>query len=183
MCIFFQFLPHISTSMSLKSFVYILLNFLNFIYRQYCYQLYYSYFFCFSFSLNIFYLLKCAKRIIHKLNKLMKSSPIYNKLLCRNKKKIPLWSLFLIVYLHLQWNAVLTQIMLCLAEAVLRNSRFFCMNPYWISTRKVKKTCEGPSFKLTWEPLIFQQNIYRRKIPQQCYRNWPNLSRQLEWGL
>ena len=34
-------------------------------------------------------------------------------------KKIPLWSLFLIVYLHLQWNAVLTQIMLCLAEAVL----------------------------------------------------------------
>jgi hypothetical protein len=40
-------------------------------------------------------------------------------------KKIPLWSLYLIVYLHLQWNAVLTQIMLCLAEAVLRNSRFF----------------------------------------------------------
>jgi hypothetical protein len=32
-----------------------------------------------------------------------------------------------------------------------------------------------PSFKLSWEPLIFQQNIYRRKIPQQCYRNWPNL--------
>jgi hypothetical protein len=27
-------------------------------------------------------------------------------------------------YLHIQWNAVLTQIMLCLAEAVLRNSRF-----------------------------------------------------------
>jgi hypothetical protein len=22
-----------------------------------------------------------------------------------------------------------------------------------------------------WEPLIFQQNIYRRKIPQQCYRS------------
>jgi hypothetical protein len=40
-------------------------------------------------------------------------------------KKIPLWSLFLIVYLHLQWNAVLTQIMLCLTEAVLRNSRYF----------------------------------------------------------
>jgi hypothetical protein len=37
---------------------------------------------------------------------------------------------FLIVYLHLQWNAVLTQIMLCLAEAALRNSRFFCVNPY-----------------------------------------------------
>jgi hypothetical protein len=37
--------------------------------------------------------------------------------------------------------------------------------------------------KLSREPLIFQQNIYRRKIPQQCYRNWPNLSRQLEWGL
>ena len=50
-------------------------------------------------------------------------------LLCRNKK-IPLWSLFLIVYLHLQWNAVLTQIMLCLAETVLRNSRFFWVNPY-----------------------------------------------------
>jgi hypothetical protein len=33
-----------------------------------------------SFSLNIFYLLKCAKRIRHKLNKLMKSSPMYNKL-------------------------------------------------------------------------------------------------------
>jgi hypothetical protein len=31
-------------------------------------------------SLNIFYLLKYAKRIRHKLNKLMKSSPIYNKL-------------------------------------------------------------------------------------------------------
>ena len=30
-------------------------------------------------SLNIFYLLKYAKRIRHKLNKLMKSSPIYNK--------------------------------------------------------------------------------------------------------
>jgi hypothetical protein len=27
-------------------------------------------------------------------------------------------------------NAVLTQIMLSLAEAVLRNSRYFCMNPY-----------------------------------------------------
>ena len=40
-----------------------------------------------------------------------------------------------------------------------------------------------PSFKLWWEPLIFQQNIYRRKIHQECYRNWPNLSRQLEWGL
>jgi hypothetical protein len=34
----------------------------------------------FFFSLNIFYLLKCAKRIRHKSNKLMKSSPIYNKL-------------------------------------------------------------------------------------------------------
>ena len=34
----------------------------------------------FGFSLNIFYLLKCAKRIGHKINKLMKSSPIYNKL-------------------------------------------------------------------------------------------------------
>jgi hypothetical protein len=34
----------------------------------------------FYFSLSIFYLLKCAKRIRHKLNKLMKSSPIYNKL-------------------------------------------------------------------------------------------------------
>ena len=33
-----------------------------------------------KFSLNIFYLLKCAKRIRHKLKKLMKSSPIYNKL-------------------------------------------------------------------------------------------------------
>ena len=32
------------------------------------------------FSLNIFYLLKYAKRIRHKLNKLMKSSPTYNKL-------------------------------------------------------------------------------------------------------
>jgi hypothetical protein len=32
------------------------------------------------FCLSIFYLLKCAKRIRHKLNKLMKSSPIYNKL-------------------------------------------------------------------------------------------------------
>ena len=31
-------------------------------------------------NLNIFYLLKSAKRIIHKLNKLMKSYPIYNKL-------------------------------------------------------------------------------------------------------
>jgi hypothetical protein len=40
-------------------------------------------------------------------------------------KKYTLWSLFLIVYL--QWNAVLTQIMLCLAEAVLRNSRFFAV--------------------------------------------------------
>jgi hypothetical protein len=29
---------------------------------------------------DVFYLLKCAKRIRHKLNKLMKSSPIYNKL-------------------------------------------------------------------------------------------------------
>jgi fumarate reductase subunit D len=32
------------------------------------------------FSLNIFDLLKYAKRIRHKLNKLMKSSPTYNKL-------------------------------------------------------------------------------------------------------
>jgi hypothetical protein len=24
-----------------------------------------------------------------------------------------------------------------------------------------------PSFKLSWEPLIFQQNIYRRKIHQE----------------
>jgi hypothetical protein len=31
--------------------------------------------------------------------------------------KIHLWSLFLIVHLHLQWNAVLAQIVLCLAEA------------------------------------------------------------------
>ena len=148
LCIFFQFLPHISLVCHWNRLVYILLNFLNFIYQQYCYQLYYSYLFC------------CFVEI----------------------KKIPFWSLFLIVYLHLQWNAVLTQIMLCLAEAVLRNNRFFCVNPYWISTRKVKKIVK-PSFKLSWEPLIFQQNIYRRKIPQQCYRNWPNLSRQLEWGL
>jgi hypothetical protein len=54
--------------------------------------------------------------------------------------------------------------------------KYFCMNPYWISTRKVKKKLVKPSFKFSWEPLIFQQNIYRRKIPQQCYRNWPNLS-------
>ena len=33
-----------------------------------------------TLSLNIFYLLECAKRIRHKLNILMKSSPIYNKL-------------------------------------------------------------------------------------------------------
>jgi hypothetical protein len=33
-----------------------------------------------QFSLNILYLLKYAKSIRHKLNKLMKSSPIYNKL-------------------------------------------------------------------------------------------------------
>jgi hypothetical protein len=33
-----------------------------------------------QFSLNIFYLLKYAKRIRHKLNKLMKSSTTYNKL-------------------------------------------------------------------------------------------------------
>jgi hypothetical protein len=58
------------------------------------------------------------------------------------------------------WS-VSTIIMLCLAEADLRNSRFFCMNPYWISTRKVKKKLVKPSFKLSWEPLIFQQNIYR----------------------
>ena len=76
-----------------------MLNFWNFIYQQYCYQLYYSY--------------------VHVLLLLF----------CRSTK-IPLWSLFLIVYLHLQWNAVLTQVMLCLAEAILRNSRFFCMNPY-----------------------------------------------------
>jgi hypothetical protein len=142
----------------------------NFIYQHYCYQLYYSYLFC------------------------------------RNKK-IHLWSLFLIVYLHLQWKAVLTQIMLCLAEAVLRNSRFFAWTllnhkhlflvkkiyldtffyqkqvpVYWTSTRKLKQLVK-PSFKLSWESLIFQQNIYRRKIPPQCHRNWPNLSRQLEWGL
>jgi hypothetical protein len=36
---------------------------------------------------------------------------------------MPLWSLFLIVYLHLQWNAVLTQIILCLAEAVSKTLR------------------------------------------------------------
>jgi hypothetical protein len=52
--------------------------------------------------------------------------------------------------------------------------------PNWTSTRKVKQLLK-PSFKLLWEPLIFQQNIYRRKIHQQCYRNWPNLSRQLEF--
>ena len=34
-------------------------------------------------------------------------------------KKNTLVEPFLIVYLHLQWNVVLTQIMLCLAEAVL----------------------------------------------------------------
>jgi hypothetical protein len=33
-----------------------------------------------SFSLSIFYLLKYVKRIRHKLNKLMKSYVIYNKL-------------------------------------------------------------------------------------------------------
>ena len=47
-----------------------------------------------------------------------------------SKEKNSLVEPFLIVCLHLQWNAVLTQIMLCLAEAVLRNSRFFCVNPY-----------------------------------------------------
>ena len=46
---FITFCPtFISISMSLKSFSigYILLNFLNFIYQQYCYQLYYSFVFC-----------------------------------------------------------------------------------------------------------------------------------------
>ena len=33
-----------------------------------------------NFSLSIFYLLKSAKGIRHKLNKFMKSFPIYNKL-------------------------------------------------------------------------------------------------------
>ena len=82
MCIFFQFLPHISISMSLKSFSIYIVKF---------------------FELYI-----CFVEI----------------------KKYPFVEPFLIVYLHLQWNAVLTQIMLCLAEAVLRNSRFFGMNPY-----------------------------------------------------
>ena len=43
---------------------------------------------------------------------------------CRNKK-IPLWSLFLNCLFTFTMDAVLTQIMICLAEAVLRNSRFF----------------------------------------------------------
>jgi hypothetical protein len=50
------------------------------------------------------------------------------------------WSLFLIVYLHLQWNAVRTQIMLCLAEAVLRNSRLFHTNTY--VAQKLKKNAQ-----------------------------------------
>jgi hypothetical protein len=37
-------------------------------------------------------------------------------------KKYPCGAFFLIVYLHLQWKAVLTQIMLCLAETVLRDN-------------------------------------------------------------
>ena len=96
MCIFFQFLPHISISMSLKSFSIYIVKFFELYISAVLLPIDYSYFFC------------CFVEI----------------------KKIPLWSLFLIVYLHLQWNAVLTQIMLCLAEAVLRNSRYFCMNPY-----------------------------------------------------
>jgi hypothetical protein len=43
-------------------------------------------------------------------------------------------------------NSRFPPIMLCLAEAVLRNSRYFCMNPYWISTRKVKNNL--------WSPLL-----------------------------
>ena len=39
----------------------------------------------------------------------------------------------------------------------------------------------NPSFKLSWEPLIFQQNIYRRKIPQQCYRMHFFSSSQCFW--
>jgi hypothetical protein len=71
----------------------------------------------------------------------------HSKALRRSEKMHPArFSLFLIVYLHLQWNAVLTQIMLCLAEAVLRNSRLFCVNPYWISTRKVKSNIVEESF-------------------------------------
>jgi hypothetical protein len=50
----------------------------------------------------------------------------------------------------------------------------FLREPYSTSTRKVKQLVK-PSFKLSWKPLIFQQNIYRRKIHQECYRNWPNL--------
>ena len=92
MCIFFQFLPHISISMSLKSFSIYIVKF---------FELYIS-----AVLLPIVFC--CFVEI----------------------KIIPLWSLFLIVYLHLQWNAVLTQIMLCQAEAVLRNSRYFYMNPY-----------------------------------------------------
>jgi hypothetical protein len=55
---------------------------------------------------------------------------------------------------------------------------FFAWTPIE-SLLESKKKLVNPSFKLSWEPLICQQQFYRRKIPQQCYRNWRNLSRQL----
>jgi hypothetical protein len=43
---------------------------------------------------------------------------------------------------------------------ILKRKRY--SKAYWTSTRKVKHLVK-PSFKLSWEPLIFQQNIYRNK--------------------
>ncbi len=137
MCIFFQFLPHISISMSLKSFSIYIVKF---------FELYIS---------------AVLLPIVLQLLLL---------LFCRNKKNTLVEPFF---------NCLFTFTMECGAysnNAMSSRSSFtkqqiFLREPLLNLYQKGKKKLVKPSFKLSWEPLIFQQNIYRRKIPQQCYRN------------
>jgi len=55
----------------------------------------------YSLRLNIFYLLfKCAKRTRHKLNKLMKSSSIYNKLQHYLIEHACIWIFLTLIYVN-----------------------------------------------------------------------------------
>jgi hypothetical protein len=71
------------------------------------------------------------------------------------------------VYLHLQWNAVLTQVMLCLAEAVIQNSIFSAwtlLNLYW----KGKTNIFQVELVEIWN-ILFQLFIYDRiRIYKMC---------------
>jgi len=132
-----------------------------------------------AFSLNIFYLLKCAKRITHNLNKRMKSS-IYNELQHYLIEHACLWIFLTLICV----NWIKTEkkrnereglvVMVCVVVHLVNNlndKKPFDLFIYSNTCLKIISFC---SFERIWLPLVKSLRSIAQSLGSQL-RLWNNI--------